>query len=198
MFCKVNLLRSHKTIKEHVNCLKRYSKEMGDTIDANKIRDFLSKIRTKYPNPRTYRLYLCAFKVFCRDFLKREDWAKTLRFPRISPKIITDLPSKEQLRTFFSALPNDRAKTAFLVYCSSGLRKSEIFNAQILTGHRAIIPSNHEQFSTKNSYVSFYNAETEQYLQRIGFNLKIAEVSIRRWFKIASDKTKDSHYSANA
>ena len=157
VFCKIDLLRSKKTIKEHVNNLKRYVKVKGTLINAEQIRDFLLYIRNNYSNPRTYRSYLCTLRVFCRDFLKRGEWVKTLRFPKIKPKIIIDLPDREQLTRFFNALPHDKAKTVFLLYCSSGLRKSEIFNAQIIREIRAIMPTNHEQYSTKNSYVSFYN-----------------------------------------
>ena len=168
MFCKVDLLRSRKTVREHINNLKRYIKAMGSFIDATEIRNFLFYIRNKYSNPRTYRSYLCTLKVFCRDFLKKGEWGESLRFPRIQPKIITDLPSKQQLRTYFHALPNDKAKAAFLVYCTSGLRMSEIFNAKILKEIRAIIPTIHEQYSTtKNSYLSFYNLEAEEYLKKV-------------------------------
>ena len=188
-FCRIDLLRSPKTVKEHVNHLKRYVKEMGVSINAAKIRDFLSKIRNKYPNPRTHRAYLCMLKVFCRDFLGKGEWVATLKFPKIKPNIITELPNKEQLTQFFNALPHDKAKAIFLIYCSSGLRKSEIFNAKIIPEIRAVIPTNHEQYSTKNSYVSFYNIEAEHYLMKIGYDLKTSEISIRRWFKKAYNKT---------
>jgi intergrase/recombinase len=190
MFCKVDLLRSKKTIKEHINNLKRYVKKMGSLIDAAKIREFLFCIRNKYHNPRTYRSYLCTLRVFCRDFLKHGEWVQTLKFPKIKQNIITDLPTKQLLKAFFEALPNDKAKAAFLVYCSSGLRASEIFEAKIIKEIRGILPTNHEQFSTKNSYLSFYNSEAEQYLTRVDFDLSYCEVSIRRWFKVARDKTK--------
>jgi integrase len=189
MFCKVDLLRSRKTIKEHVNNLKRYARVMGSLINAGQIRDFLLYIRNNYTNPRTYRSYLCTLRVFCRDFLNQGEWVATLRFPKIKPKIIIDLPKREQITRFFNALPHDKAKAVFLLYCSSGLRKSEIFNAKIISDIRAIIPTNHEQYSTKNSYVSFYNREAEQYLKKIGYDLNISEVSIRRWFKKAYQKT---------
>ena len=189
MFCRVDLQRSNKTIKMHINALRRYTREMGNTIDATKIRVWLFKYRNKNVNPRTYRWFLCAIKVFCRDYLKRAEWVQTLKFPRIDLKLITQLPSKEELRQFFNALPQDKAKAIFLLYCSSGLRKSEIFDATINSETRAITPNNHEQYSTKNSYISFYNKETEEYLKRIGFNVNASEISIRRWFKIAYNKT---------
>jgi integrase len=190
MFCRIDLLRSKKSIKMHINALKRYIRMMGSAIDAVKIRDFLSRIRTQYPNPRTYRWYLCALKVFCRDFLNKGEWVATLKFPKIKVNLITDLPTRQQLTQFFSALPNDKAKTIFLLYCSSGLRKSEIRYAKIIPDKRCIIPTSHEQQSTKNSYVSFYNAETERYLKKVNFDVNASEISIRRWFKSANIKTQ--------
>ena len=54
MFCKVDLLRAPKTIKEHINNLKRYVKVMGSFFNAIKIRDFLYYIRSKYSNPALF------------------------------------------------------------------------------------------------------------------------------------------------
>jgi len=133
---------------------------------------------------------MCNQSVLPRDYLKKAEWVQTLKFPRIDLKLITQLPTKDELAQFFEALPNTKAKTVFLLYASTGLRKSEIFNATINQEMRAIAPNNHEQYSTKNAYVSFYNTETEQYLKQINYNLKVSEVSVRRWFKIAYNKTK--------
>lgn len=174
-FCRIDLVRSAKCIKMHLTAMRRYVREMGNTINATTIRDFLFKIRSNYPNPRTYRWYLCALKIFCRDFLGKSEWVATLKFPRIRPNIITELPNRQQLTQFFDALPNDKARTIFLLYYSSGLRKSEIINAKIIRDTRAIIPQNHETYSTKNSFVSFYNAETEQYLTKIGYDFTTSE-----------------------
>jgi len=64
MFCKIDLLRSKKTIKEHINNLKRYVKVKGLLINSDQIRDFLLHVRNNYSNPRTYRSYLCTLRVF--------------------------------------------------------------------------------------------------------------------------------------
>jgi intergrase/recombinase len=188
-FCRIDLVRSAKCIKMHLSAMRRYIKEVGNTIDANRIRAFLFKIRSSYPNPRTYRWYLCALKIFCRDFLGRSEWVATLKFPRIKTSIITELPDRQQLKQFFNALSSDKAKAIFLLYCTSGLRKSEVINAKIIRETRAIIPTNHEQYSTKNSYISFYNTEAEKYLMRIGYNITVSEVTIRRMFRYARNKT---------
>jgi len=67
MFCRVDLQRANKTVKMHINALRRYTREMGNTIDATKIRNWLFKYRNRNVNPRTYRWFLCAIKVFCRE-----------------------------------------------------------------------------------------------------------------------------------
>jgi integrase len=188
-FCRIDLVRSAKCIKMHLTAMRRYVKEMGNTINAKTIRDFLFKIRSSYPNPRTYRWYLCALKIFCRDFLGRGKWVSTLKSPRIKLSLITNLPDREQLTQFFDALPNDKARAIFLVYCSSGIRKSEIIGAKIIRETRAIIPTSHEQYSTKNSYVSFYNSEAEEYLVKVNYDLTASEVTIRRMFRYAKVKT---------
>jgi site-specific recombinase XerD len=189
LFCQIDKQLAKKTIKEHVNCIKRYAVQMNFTISHEQIRKFLLEIKAKHYSPRTYRLYLCAFKVFCRDFLKREEWVKDLKFATITQTIITDLPEREQLKRFFDKLPNDTAKAMFLIYASSGLRKSEILNVKIVEEQRALVPTVHEQFSTKNSYISFYNHEAEAYLMKLNYALSLSEISIRRWFQKASKES---------
>ena len=190
LFCRVDLQLSERTVKVHLCALNRYIKETGNSIDAKKIRIFLLKTKNNKTNPRTYRWLLCGIKRFCRDFLNKEEWTKTLKFPKIQPKLITHLPSRIDLNQFYEALPHTKAKALFLVYASSGLRKSEILNAEIKPSIRAIIPTNHEQYSTKNSYMSFYNSEAEDLLKQINYDLKVSEVSIRRWFKKGYLQTK--------
>ena len=48
MFCKVDLLRSKKTIKEDTNNLKRYVKVMGSSINAKQIREIKTAKGTPY------------------------------------------------------------------------------------------------------------------------------------------------------
>jgi integrase len=168
--------------------LNRYVKTMGCEIDGERIRQWLLRVREEAGSPKTYAWCLCGIKALAK-FLNKEEWVKTLRFPKIKPSIIIDLPDKRQLQAFFNALPNVKAKAIFLLYASSGLRRSEIFNAKIRPELRMIIPQNHETFNTKNSYISFYNHETEAYLKQINFNVKCGQKSLDRWFNQAYQKT---------
>jgi integrase len=107
-------------------------------------------------------------KVFCRDFLHKPDLVASFKFPRFSfkPKSI---PTKKDLEYFYSSLPTLKDKALFLLYTTSGLRRMEILSLtidEVDFDKRMIVPINHNGNSTKNSWVSFYNHETEQVLNQ--------------------------------
>lgn len=64
---------------------------------------------------------------------------------------------------FYDVLP-DKYKVIFLMLASSGLRVSELFNADIDKNKRMLIPQSHEG-NTKRSWVSFYNEEAAALLK---------------------------------
>ena len=88
--------------------------------------------------------------------MKEPEKIQDYKFPKkpFKPKI---LPTKGELKIFFDALP-DKYKVHFLMLASSGLRVSELLNADIDKNKRMLIPQPHEG-STKRSWVSFYNEE---------------------------------------
>ena len=59
-----------------------------------------------------------------------EDVIRSFAFPQVQfkPRI---LPSKEQLKTFYDALPSLKYKVIFLMLASSGLRISELLGADM-------------------------------------------------------------------
>ena len=187
-FCRIDLNLNDYTIKLHKRFIKRYLTFCNYQPSKESIRTFLLEVRNNFAL-KTYCAVLCALKVFFRDFLNRAELVDSFKFPNLKPNIIASLHSKHQLQTFFHSLPNNTAKAVFLIYASSGIRRSELFNAKIIPELRAIIPNNHEQYSTKNSYISFYNHEAEHYLKLINFNLNINKNKILRWFKKAYEKT---------
>ena len=65
-----------------------------------------------------------ALHVFFHDFLDREVM-DAFEMPSKSAKP-TDVPSKDDLQTFYDALENPKYKTAFLFAATSGLRSSEL------------------------------------------------------------------------
>jgi site-specific recombinase XerD len=72
------------------------------------------------------------------------------------------------IKEFFTALPCEDAKTIFLLYATSGLRRNEALTLQMNDldfEKRMIIPSNTNS-SAKRTWVTFYNVECEQYVQQ--------------------------------
>jgi integrase len=65
-----------------------------------------------------------ALRVFFRDFLDREVM-DAFEMPSKSAKP-TDVPSKEDLQTFYEALENPKYNSAFLFAATSGLHSSEL------------------------------------------------------------------------
>jgi integrase len=88
--------------------------------------------------------------------LKQPEIILDYKFPKkpFKPKV---LPTKGELQSFYDALL-DKHKVHFLMLASSGLRVSELLNADIYKNLRMLIPQSHEG-DTKRSWVSFYNEE---------------------------------------
>jgi integrase len=72
----------------------------------------------------------------------------------------TDVPSKDDLQTFYEALENPKYKAAFLFAATSGLRSSELCQLtmdDIDEDKQMLVPD--KESSTKETWVSFYNDE---------------------------------------
>jgi intergrase/recombinase len=78
-----------------------------------------------------------------------------------------NLPSKEQLKKAFLALENDCERAIFLMFSTSGLRLSELWNLKTgdLDFETRCVKSKHDT-RTKRAGVTFYNSECEKYLTR--------------------------------
>jgi integrase len=170
-FLLVDLRRSNKTTYEAVRIVGNFldsldSSEVSRTI----VRRYLKPIKSE----SVYRNTLAAFKRFFRDFLDRPEIVATFKFPQsqFKPKVV---PSKEELQRFYDALDSELSEALFLFYASSGLRKNEVLSLTLKNvdfEKRMIVPNCHWG-STKSSYVSFYNEETEQALKR----MELGEIS---------------------
>jgi len=199
-FCKIDLNHSERTIHGHWLLVKRFLKttEKDPTqVTSEDLRAYLSRFKTKSPN--TYANVLKSLKVFFRDFLKRPYVAESFKFPRriYAPKTV---PNKEDLQRFFKELDSLRDQTAFLLYATSGLRRNELLSLtidEIDVENRTITPRNaHQNSTTKNTWVNFFNFEAQTYLRRYLLNRQtednrvfpFKEVTIRRAFKRANEK----------
>jgi integrase len=113
---------------------------------------------------KTYGNYLCTMKLLFRDYLKHPEMVNDFKFPSVTLRPKT-LPSKEQLKTFFHALPDEKYHIIFLALVSSGLRISELLSTDIDKKNRMLVPKSHDG-KNKKGWISFYNDETEEILNK--------------------------------
>jgi len=180
-FCLIDRRLSTDSTVHYANTVFRllaHARKPLKSIDKGDIRDFLAL----FSNTHTYRNNLKGLRVFFRDFLKRPGLVDSFRFPRpeIQPR---SLPTKKQLSEFFAEL-KDHERPIFLLYASSGLRRSEVLDLrldQLDLENRAIIPFH--ATTQKKSWISFYNGEAEDELKPwLG---RVAEGKI---FKLSSER----------
>ena len=72
------------------------------------------------------------------------------------------------MQQFYKVLEDDRERALFLMFATTGLRKSEVLNLRIKdidVDKRMVIPKAH-QGRTKRAWVSFFNEECQEVLKR--------------------------------
>ncbi len=118
-------------------------------------------------NPYTYQGNLKALRHFFGSFLRRPDIIEGFKYPDAPPPA-RRLRSKEELQSFFGALPTLNDQALFLALATTGLRRSEtlmLTRPQIDLATHAITPGHSSR--TKSSYVSFYNEEAAPLLAEL-------------------------------
>jgi len=162
----IDLQLSRGTVRTYRSCLKIFFKTVRKPITENAIRNFLWNYSQKYPNKSTYSNMLKALKCYFKRYL-RLDITNSFKFPKqtYTPKRV---PAKEQLQEFYAALPTLKERTLFLLYATSGLRKSEIMSMKLKDldlDSRMIIPNVHGG-NTKKSWIGFFNEEAQEALEK--------------------------------
>jgi integrase len=118
--------------------------------------------------PKTYNSQITSLRRFIRDYLKAPDCIVSFKMAPVDYSSKTfNLPTKEQLKLAFKALPTDEMKALFLFTATTGLRKSEVLNLtadKIDFKTRAVIPKHFNR--VKRSGITFYSAETETWLNK--------------------------------
>jgi len=202
-FCKVDRNLAPRTLSHNNGYpwqVRRLLESVGkhpSQVTAEDIRSYLIRFKTK--SPSTYANVLKALKIFFREFLKMPEVVESFKFPKrtYAPKTV---PSKEDLRRYFDALDNDRDKALFLMYATSGLRRTELLGLtvdDVDLENRTIIPKNAHNGTTKNTWATCFNQETQTYLRQYLANREtsdnrlfpISEVTLRRAYREANRKT---------
>jgi len=87
----------------------------------------------------------------------------SFKFIKTPPKLVLNLPSKEDLQIAYKTFETIRDKAMFLLYASSGVRRQELLDVTfdgVNFDERMLVPGH--QSRTKMSYVTFYNEEAEE------------------------------------
>jgi integrase len=190
---------AESTAKEYRRHTKRFVEAAGKpagSVTAEDIREFLKPLTNGSAN--TYGNALKPLKIFFRDFMKMPEAVESFKF-RKAPLTPVTVPSKEQLRRFYSALRTPIARALFLLYASTGLRKMELLSLRkgdIDWQRQMIVPRNHSG-ETKRSWATFFNGEAEQALKeylatRRDGNPKLFRISPHSFIDIWKYASQDS------
>ena len=196
LFCGVDLQLADRTVREHNNRIARILKGVGkeyNKVSKDDLRAYIFDFKQDHANA-TVAGIIKTLKVFYRDFLDCPKLVASFRFPQIpfKPKVV---PTQEELQRFFGALDSEQGEALFLFFATSGLRKSEVLSLtfnDVDFKKRMIIPKCHHG-TTKNSYVSFYNEETEKALNKLELdNNRIFNISDRQYKKLFNSAIRES------
>jgi len=113
----------------------------------------------------TYANVLKSLKVFFRDYLEAPNVVQSFRFPKktFAPKPV---PNKEELIRFYDELVQPMAKTMFLMYATTGLRRNEVLQLKLrnINPDMRMVTPQSTSSTTKFTWITFYNNETEKLL----------------------------------
>jgi integrase len=135
----------------------------AEETTTQELREYLAEF--KDANKNTYANVLKSLRVYFRDF-KRMDIADTFKFPKRSFQF-KRIPSREELQRFYAVLETPKQRALFLMYATSGLRRSEVASLRVkdIDFDKRLIMPNTESTSTKRRWISFFNSECEQQLR---------------------------------
>jgi integrase/recombinase XerD len=169
-FCIVDLQLTKNTAKLHERLIERHLDVINKdprTVTQEDLRTYLMTIKENMAHS-TYKNNLASLKRYYRDFLGMQGLVESFKFPEIAFKPIK-VPSKAELQSFFKALQSSRARALFLIYATSGLRKSEVLSLKTFRDidfqNRMLTPLK-DGNQSKHVWVSFYNEEAEKEVKK--------------------------------
>ncbi len=180
-FCLVNRGMQPRVAKDYCEYAARFLKSSNGVVSEATVRDYLSTFLSK--KPKTYNNQLEGLRSFVGRFLNRMDVMD--RFKRVwqPTSYERELPSKLQIQRGFEALERDDEKALYLLYATSGLRKTEAWKLKetdVDFSLRCVKPKHDTR--TKKAGVSFYNAECVAYIEKLQIkNGKLFRIGQRRY-----------------
>jgi len=180
--------KSKVTASNYVALVKRFFKWVDGPVTVDSMRAYLKNVKEKCSRDH-YALTLSSLKAYFGRFKCMPQLVSTFKFP---PKtfIPKTIPSRNDLKRFYEALPSVRMKAYFLLVASSGLRKGEVLSLTVNDVDfklRMFTPHSHKGTS-KHSWVSFFNAEAEEMLKEFRAHLTVKQ---RKSYKLIPISNRD-------
>jgi integrase len=164
--CIVDERLAHVVGKDYKNIARRFLEHTKGIISRESIRSYLNTYINK--SPKTYNNQLDGLRAFIIRFMNQPALMNGFKKAHVDYyDYDTQLPTKEQLQTGFNALNDDRERAIFLLYATTGLRKTELWKLTFseVDFDSRCIRSRHNT-RTKKAGITFYNVEAETYLKR--------------------------------
>jgi intergrase/recombinase len=166
-FMRVNMRLEVRTALDTREHIVRYLAHAHNIVSYETASSFLKTYLTKAP--KTYNSQITYLRRFIRDFLQAPECIVKFKMAPVDYSNKTfNLPTKEQMKLAFEALPTEEMKALFLFTATSGLRKSEILDLakdKVDFKTRAVIPQHFTR--VKRSGITFYSDETEIWLNKM-------------------------------
>jgi integrase len=165
-FCIVNRRMQLRTARDYRAIAVRFMNASRGVVCERTVREYLAVFLSR--KPKTYNNQLECLRSFVGRFLNRMEIME--RFKRVWQPTSYErtLPTKQQLRKGLQALDKDDEKALYLLYATSGVRRSEglrLTESDIDFSLRCVKPKHDTR--TKKGGVSFYNEECAVYLERL-------------------------------
>jgi integrase len=141
-YMRVNMRLEERTVIDTVEGIKRYLKRSDWLASYETASAYLKTYISKAP--KTYNTQITYLRRFIRDFLHSPQDIVSFKMAPVDymgRNLV--VPTKAQMKLAFDALKGDDAKTAFLFFATTGLRKTEILTLnvdKINLETRAVIP----------------------------------------------------------
>jgi len=165
-YCIIDERLSKSVAKDYKNIARRFLNHSNGGISRDTLRSYLNSYLGKAP--KTYNNQLDGLRAFICRFMRQPLLMQGFKKAHVDYyNREVQLPTKKQLQKAFSALKDDRERAIFLLYASSGLRRSELLKLtfeEVDFDLRCIRSRNNTR--TKKAGITFYSEEAEIYLKR--------------------------------
>jgi integrase len=164
-YCVVDERLARVVGKDYKNIARRFLEHTKGVISRESIRSYLNTYLNK--SPKTYNNQLDGLRAFIIRFMRQPALMSGFKKAHVDfYDYDTELPTKEQLQMGFNALKDVRERAVFLLYATTGLRKTELWKLTFseVDFDSRCIRSRHNT-RTKKAGITFYNEEAEGYLK---------------------------------